>query len=104
MPPRNMEKFSLRPIIPSSADNSTLSNPSQSTSESTSWNLRQKHRNDNAGGLSTSHSNRQSVFKSATKNACLNCKKARAKVRKFSQILSSTHRCPLSRLQQRLEF
>ncbi|KAL5351050.1 hypothetical protein ACLOAV_004624 [Pseudogymnoascus australis] len=66
-------------MLSSSGDNnkSSVSNPSQLTSESTSWD--QKHRNDKAGGLSTAHSKRQRILMSATKNACLNCKKARAK-------------------------
>jgi hypothetical protein len=92
-----MEKFSLRPIIPSSSgDNSSMSNPSQLTSESTTYNSHQKHPNDKAEGVSTAHSRRHSVLKSATKNACQNCKKARAKVRRLPQILASTRRCPLA--------
>ncbi|KFY03144.1 hypothetical protein O988_01686 [Pseudogymnoascus sp. VKM F-3808] len=59
--------------------NSSMSNPSQSPSGLTSWDSRQKHPNNKVrGSVAAAHSNRQNIPKSAPKNACLNCKKARA--------------------------
>ncbi|KFY05407.1 hypothetical protein O988_00018 [Pseudogymnoascus sp. VKM F-3808] len=82
MSPHNPEKLPVRPIMQSSSgdnSNSSMSNPNQSTSESMSWDSRQKHPNDRARGFSTQKSRRRRVPKSVTNNACMNCKSARAK-------------------------
>ena len=73
--------MSFRKIRPSSGDNSgSTSNPSQSTSESTGSDPRRvrSEKEVDAGGTTTIK--RRRVPDSVTRNACLNCKKARAKV------------------------
>lgn len=76
--------MSFRKIRPSFGDNSaSTSNPSQSTSESTGSDPR-RVRNEKDGDTSASTSTkRRRVPDSVTRNACLNCKKARAKVCAF---------------------
>jgi hypothetical protein len=83
--------MSFRKIRPSNfADSASPSTPSQSTSESTGndpGHLRRAETDIDAGNISTaatqagnSTSKRRRVPESVTRNACLNCKKARAKV------------------------
>ncbi|KAL5348286.1 hypothetical protein ACLOAV_006768 [Pseudogymnoascus australis] len=80
MPRKDSEKIALRTIRPSVADSSaSASNPSQSTSESTSSDPRLKHRADKGRDLGPLVSKRRRVPVSITRNACVNCKKARAK-------------------------
>ncbi|RDL38889.1 uncharacterized protein BP5553_03229 [Venustampulla echinocandica] len=74
--------MSFRKIRPSfggsSASTSHTSNPSQPTSENTGLDLSRTH-DDNTGDSSISSSKRRRVPDSVTRNACVNCKKARAK-------------------------
>ena len=75
-----MSIMSFRKIRPSFGDSSTsTSNPSQSTSESTGSDPR-RARGEKEVDSGTSSSKRRRVPESVTRNACLNCKKARAKV------------------------
>lgn len=72
--------MAFRKIRPSFGDSSaSISTPSQSTSESTGSDLR-RNRGDKEGESVPSTSKRRRVPDSVTRNACLNCKKARAKV------------------------
>jgi hypothetical protein len=72
--------MSFRKIRPSFGDSSaSTSNPSQSTSESTGSDPR-RARGEKELDSGTSSSKRRRVPESVTRNACLNCKKARAKV------------------------
>jgi hypothetical protein len=77
--------MSFRNIQPASGDGSASgSNPGQSTSENTGADPR-RNRDDREGGEgSSSTSKRRRVPEHVTRNACLNCKKARAKVSNFS--------------------
>jgi len=71
--------MSFRKIRPSFGDSSaSTSNPSQSTSESTGSDPR-RARGEKEVDSGTSSSKRRRVPESVTRNACLNCKKARAK-------------------------
>ncbi|OAF61270.1 hypothetical protein VC83_02039 [Pseudogymnoascus destructans] len=81
MPPRDLEKVALRTIRPSVADSSSASasNPSQSTPESTSPDRRLKRQTDKGRDPGPLISRRRRVPVSITRNACVNCKKARAK-------------------------
>ncbi|OBT76461.1 hypothetical protein VF21_04003 [Pseudogymnoascus sp. 05NY08] len=67
--------------MPSVADSSSASasNPSQSTPESTSSDSRLKHHTDKGRDPGPLLSKRRRVPVSITRNACVNCKKARAK-------------------------
>ncbi|KAJ5052033.1 uncharacterized protein L3040_001793 [Drepanopeziza brunnea f. sp. 'multigermtubi'] len=71
----------FRKIRPSFGENSpSTGNPSQSTSESTGSDPRRPRGDkDTPDASSTSSSKRRRVPESVTRNACLNCKKARAK-------------------------
>ncbi|KFZ18707.1 hypothetical protein V501_01064 [Pseudogymnoascus sp. VKM F-4519 (FW-2642)] len=76
----SLEKVSLRTIRPSVADSSaSASNPSQLTIESTTSDPRLKHYDDKGRNLAPLLSKRRRVPESITRNACLNCKKGRAK-------------------------
>ncbi|KFY07189.1 hypothetical protein V492_07369 [Pseudogymnoascus sp. VKM F-4246] len=80
MPLKDLEKVTLRTIRPSVTDSSaSASNPSQSTSESTSSDTRLKHRADKGRDQGPLLSKRRRVPVNITRNACVNCKKARAK-------------------------
>ncbi|KFZ03336.1 hypothetical protein V502_11034 [Pseudogymnoascus sp. VKM F-4520 (FW-2644)] len=80
MPLKDLEKVTLRTIRPSVADSSaSASNPSQSASESTSSDPRLKHRTDKGRDQGPLLSKRRRVPVNITRNACVNCKKARAK-------------------------
>jgi hypothetical protein len=75
--------MSFRKIRPSFGDSSaSTSNPSQSTSESTGSDPRRARGEKEIADSSNSSlsSKRRRVPESVTRNACLNCKKARAKV------------------------
>ena len=75
--------MSFRKIRPSFGDSSaSTSNPSQPTSESTGSDPRRVRAEKEAAETSNSSlsSKRRRVPESVTRNACLNCKKARAKV------------------------
>ncbi|EKD15425.1 hypothetical protein MBM_06641 [Drepanopeziza brunnea f. sp. 'multigermtubi' MB_m1] len=71
----------FRKIRPSFGENSpSTGNPSQSTSESTGSDPRRPRGDkDTPDASSSSSSKRRRVPESVTRNACLNCKKARAK-------------------------
>jgi len=72
--------MSFRKIRPSFGDSSaSTSNPSQSTSESTGSDPRRARTGKEVDDSSTTSSKRRRVPESVTRNACLNCKKARAK-------------------------
>ncbi|PMD47099.1 hypothetical protein L207DRAFT_522551 [Hyaloscypha variabilis F] len=74
--------MSFRKIRPSAGDSSaSTSNPSQSTSESTGSDPRRVRGEKEPAESTTSSlsSKRRRVPESVTRNACLNCKKARAK-------------------------
>ncbi|KFZ22977.1 hypothetical protein V502_02544, partial [Pseudogymnoascus sp. VKM F-4520 (FW-2644)] len=76
----SLEKVSLQTIGPSVADSSaSASNPSRPTIESTSSDPRLKHHDGKGRDLAPLLSKRRRVPESITRNACLNCKKARAK-------------------------
>jgi hypothetical protein len=80
-----MIKISLRNIRPASGDGSASGSnpPPSSTSENTGTDPR-RNRDDNregGGEGNSTASKRRRVPESVTRNACLNCKKARAKVR-----------------------
>lgn len=73
--------MSFRNIRPSFGESSaSASNPSQSASESTGSDPRRPRGEKETPETSTSSSKRRRVPESVTRNACLNCKKARAKV------------------------
>jgi hypothetical protein len=78
---RHLLTMSFRKIRPSFGDRSaSTSNPGQSTSESTGSDPRRARGEKEAPESSTSSSRRRRVPESVTRNACLNCRKARAKV------------------------
>jgi hypothetical protein len=74
----------FRKIRPSFGDSSApASPPSQSTSESTGSDPRRNRAEKESVEGSSASSKRRRVPESVTRNACLNCKKARAKVSTF---------------------
>ncbi|PVH71891.1 hypothetical protein DL98DRAFT_88046 [Cadophora sp. DSE1049] len=76
MPSSNFSK--IRPSFGKSS--ASASNPSQSTSESTGSDPRRpRGHKDTPAESSASSSKRRRLPESVTRNACLNCKKARAK-------------------------
>ncbi|OBT66212.1 hypothetical protein VE03_04312 [Pseudogymnoascus sp. 23342-1-I1] len=80
MPPKDLGKATFRTIRPSVADSSaSASNPSQPASESTSSDPHPKHRTDKERDPGPLVAKRRRVPESITRNACVNCKKARAK-------------------------
>ncbi|OBT93674.1 hypothetical protein VE01_08019 [Pseudogymnoascus verrucosus] len=98
MPPRDLEKVALRTIRPSVADSTSASasNPSQSTPESTSSDPRLKHHTDKGRDPGPLPSKRRRVPVSITRNACVNCKKARAKCDGNTPCLRCTTRAETS--------
>lgn len=79
----------FRKIRPSFGDSSaSTSTPSQSTSESTGSDPRRNRAEKETAEGSSASSKRRRVPESVTRNACLNCKKARAKVSAFSKVWS----------------
>jgi hypothetical protein len=80
----------FRKIRPSFGDSSaSASTPSQSTSESTGSDPRRNRGEKETAEASSASSKRRRVPESVTRNACLSCKKARAKVSKFQYIIAS---------------
>ena len=81
VPAQMLVEMSFRSIRPSSGDGSASNkNPGQSTPESSGSDPRRNRDDKDGGEASTSTSKRRRVPESVTRNACLNCKKARAKV------------------------
>lgn len=70
---------SFRKIRPSFGDSSTPTN-TPNTSESTGSDLRYTHGEKEVEGSTNSSSKRRRIPESVTRNACVPCKKARAKV------------------------
>lgn len=73
-------QMSFRKIRPSGEGSASTSNPSQSTPETTGSDPRHPRANEKDTPESSSSSKRRRVPESVTRNACLNCKMARAKV------------------------
>ena len=72
--------MSFRKIRPSFGDSSSSTVPSQTTSESTGSDPRRVRAEKETEITSSTSAKRRRVPDSVTRNACLNCKKARAKV------------------------